>query len=74
MTRYEAGLDPYLNVISAQTLLLGTRQVQVSFQVQQMEASARLIEALGGGWDSSQLPTAKQVGAKSVQISSANNR
>jgi NodT family efflux transporter outer membrane factor (OMF) lipoprotein len=74
MTRYQAGLDPYLNVISAQTVLLGTRQVQVSFQVQQMEASVRLIEALGGGWDTSQIPTAKQLGAKSVQISSADNR
>jgi NodT family efflux transporter outer membrane factor (OMF) lipoprotein len=74
MTRYQAGLDPYLNVISAQTMLLGTRQVQVSFQVQQMEASVRLIEALGGGWDTSQIPTVKQLGAKSVQTSSADNR
>jgi len=63
-TRYEAGLDPYLNVISAQTLLLSTRQMQVSFQVQQMEASVRLIEALGGGWDVSQLPTSAQVSQK----------
>jgi outer membrane protein TolC len=74
MTRYQAGLDPYLNVISAQTLLLGTRQVQVAFQAQQMQACVQLIEALGGGWDTSQMPSAKQLSAKSVRISGTNNR
>lgn len=53
--RYKAGLDPYLNVINAQTLLLNSQQAAISFRVQQMVASVRLIEALGGGWDSSQI-------------------
>ena len=53
--RYEAGLDPYLNVISAQTLLLSAQQTESAFRVQQMIASVQLIEALGGGWDISQI-------------------
>ena len=62
MSRYQAGLDPYLNVISAQTLLLGTLQTEAAFRVQQMVASVRLIEALGGGWDASQIPSPKDLG------------
>jgi NodT family efflux transporter outer membrane factor (OMF) lipoprotein len=56
-TRYTAGLDPYLNVLTAQTLLLNAQQTTVSFRVQQMVASVQLIEALGGGWDSSLIPS-----------------
>ncbi len=62
--RYKAGLDPYLNVIVAQTTLLSDQQTVVNFQVQQMVSSVQLIKALGGGWSDSQMPTSKQVGAK----------
>jgi len=55
--RYKAGLDPYLNVISAQTILLNDEQTAVNFRMQQMVASVQLIKALGGGWDSAQLPS-----------------
>jgi NodT family efflux transporter outer membrane factor (OMF) lipoprotein len=54
--RYQAGLDPYLNVISAQTVLLANRETIINFQSQEMVASIQLIKALGGGWDTSQLP------------------
>ncbi len=49
--RYKSGIDPYLNVISAQTSLLAAQQTAVSFREQQMVAGVQLIEALGGGWD-----------------------
>jgi NodT family efflux transporter outer membrane factor (OMF) lipoprotein len=62
--RYKAGLDPYLNVITAQTALLTDQQVAVNFRMQQMVASVQLIKALGGGWDSSQIPSEKEVGSK----------
>lgn len=62
--RYKAGLDPYLNVIAAQTALLNAEQAVVSFRSQQMVAGVNLIKALGGGWDASQIPTPKQLGAK----------
>ncbi len=59
--RYQAGLDPYLNVITAQTVLLNDQQAAVNFRMQQMVAGVQLIEALGGGWDSSQIPSAKEL-------------
>jgi NodT family efflux transporter outer membrane factor (OMF) lipoprotein len=62
--RYRAGIDPYLNVIVAQTLLLGDQQTAVNLRREQMTASVQLIEALGGGWDDTQLPSAQQIGAK----------
>jgi NodT family efflux transporter outer membrane factor (OMF) lipoprotein len=62
--RYQAGLDPYLNVIVAQTALLNDQQTAVSFRAQRMVASVQLIEALGGGWDASQIPSEKELGAK----------
>ena len=59
--RYKLGIDPYLNVITAQTTLLGNRQTDVDLRIQQMTASVQLVEALGGGWDASQIPTYNQV-------------
>jgi len=59
--RYKAGLDPYLNVIVAQTILLNDQQSAVDFRMQQMVASVQLIKALGGGWDASQIPSPRQI-------------
>ncbi len=59
--RYQTGLDPYLNVISAQTTLLSDQQTQVTLKVSEMTAAVELIQALGGGWDATQLPAAGQV-------------
>ena len=56
--RYKLGLDPYLDVITAQTSLFSNQQTAVSLRLRQLTASVQLIEALGGGWQSSQLPTA----------------
>ena len=57
LDRYKVGLDPYLNVITAQTALLVNQQTEVNLRIQQMTASVGLIEALGGGWDVQQLPS-----------------
>jgi NodT family efflux transporter outer membrane factor (OMF) lipoprotein len=62
--RYETGIDPYIDVIIAQTTLLANRQSLTNLQVQEMTASVQLIESLGGGWDRSQLPTPAQVTQK----------
>lgn len=59
--RYKAGLDPYLNVIVAQTILLNDRQAAVNFRMQEMVASVQLIKALGGGWDATQIPSPKDI-------------
>jgi len=62
--RYKAGLDPYLNVIAAQTTLLNGQQAAVNFRAQQMVAGVNLIKALGGGWDASQIPSSQELGMK----------
>ena len=62
--RYRSGIDPYLNVISAQTILLSDQQTAVSFRMQQMVASIQLIKALGGGWSDALLPSPKELQAK----------
>ena len=62
--RYETGVDQYLNVLVAQTTLLNDQQTLSSLHTQAMTASVQLIEALGGGWDRSQLPTPAQVSQK----------
>lgn len=62
--RYRAGVDPYLNVITAQTILQGAEETAVNFRMQKMVASVQLIKALGGGWDASRIPSPKELGAK----------
>lgn len=64
LTRYKTGVDSYLNVITAQTTLLTNREAQLQIQLRQMTASVSLIMALGGGWDSSQLPHPKDLLAR----------
>jgi NodT family efflux transporter outer membrane factor (OMF) lipoprotein len=60
--RYKTGIDPYVDVVTAQTTLLTDQQAVIDVQIQQMTGAVQLVEALGGGWDSSQLPTPAQVG------------
>jgi NodT family efflux transporter outer membrane factor (OMF) lipoprotein len=62
--RYKLGIDPYLNVITAQTSLLSNQEAAVTLRIQQMTASGGLIQALGGGWDASQLPSPAQLISK----------
>jgi len=64
--RYRLGIDPYLDVITAQATLLSARQTAVTLRLQQLTDVVQLIEALGGGWDSSQLPASKDVASTSV--------
>ena len=65
--RYKLGIDPYLNVITAQTTLLSNKQSAVTLRIQQMTASVQLVEALGGGWDASKLPSKKDVAANTPE-------
>jgi NodT family efflux transporter outer membrane factor (OMF) lipoprotein len=62
--RYSLGIDPYLNVLTAQTALLSNQETAVNLRIQQMTASGGLIEALGGGWNASQLPSPAQLVSK----------
>lgn len=62
--RYETGIDPYLDVMVAQTTLLSDQQTLTTLHMQEMTASIELVQALGGGWDRTQLPTPSQVAKK----------
>jgi outer membrane protein TolC len=64
LIRYKTGVNTYLNVFTAQTSLLSNQQTAITLQVQQMTSSVQLVEALGGGWDTSQLPSEKAVARK----------
>jgi outer membrane protein TolC len=53
---YEGGADPYLQVVTAETVALRNERNGIDILRRQMDASVLLIKALGGGWNVSQLP------------------
>ena len=61
MGRYETGIDPYIDVVTLQNTVFSNQQTLSSLQIEQMTSAVELVEALGGGWDTSQLPTPAQV-------------
>lgn len=54
--RYIGGADPYLQVLTAQTIALQNERNDVDILRRRMDASVFLIKALGGGWTVSELP------------------
>ena len=64
MQRYNTGVDPYVDVVTAQTTLLGSQVTLNNLQVEEMLSAVQLVQALGGGWDRSQLPSPSQVSTK----------
>jgi outer membrane protein TolC len=59
--QYKAGTVNYLTVITEQAILLQDQAQAVSIRTRRMSASVLLIEALGGGWNTSKLPTVSEV-------------
>ncbi len=55
-TRYEDGVDTYLQVITWQTALLQNQRNDIEIMQRRFESSVLLVKALGGGWEASQLP------------------
>ena len=55
-TRYEGGVDTYLQVITWQTAALNNERNDIDIQRRRLEASVLLYKALGGGWTVAQLP------------------
>jgi NodT family efflux transporter outer membrane factor (OMF) lipoprotein len=64
MGRYQTGIDPYIDVVTLQNTVFTNQQSLTSLQINQMTSAVLLVEALGGGWDTSQLPTPAQVSAR----------
>ena len=59
--QYKAGVASYLQVITAQAFVLQDRLAAVNIHTRRMAASVLLIEALGGGWNTSSLPTVNRL-------------
>ncbi|MGD0912315.1 MAG: efflux transporter outer membrane subunit [Terracidiphilus sp.] len=54
--RYQGGVDNYLQVITAQTVLLNNERNDIDLQRRRMDATVLLVKAVGGGWNAKQLP------------------
>ena len=54
--RYKRGLAPYLEVLTNQTIELTDERAAASLIARRIVASTQLQMALGGGWNSTQLP------------------
>jgi outer membrane protein TolC len=69
--QYRSGTASYLPVILSQTALLSADVTAVTLLTRRLTASVLLIEALGGGWNASQLPTKRDVTAPQGQPAAA---
>jgi len=65
--RYAGGLTTFLDVITAQSVLLTNERLSTQLLGQQMVTSVYLVKALGGGWDASSIQT-EQVHPKAAQV------
>jgi NodT family efflux transporter outer membrane factor (OMF) lipoprotein len=59
--QYRGGLASYLQVTTAQASLLQNQRAAVDLLTRRLVASVSLIQALGGGWDASELPSTQDV-------------
>jgi NodT family efflux transporter outer membrane factor (OMF) lipoprotein len=55
-TRYEGGVDTYLQVVTWQTAALNNQRNDLDILQRRLDASVLLVKALGGGWDTTQMP------------------
>ena len=55
--RYTGGVTTYLEVLTAEQLLIQDQETAISLRSRQFQSSVSLIRALGGGWDTTQLPS-----------------
>ncbi|RRA50311.1 efflux transporter outer membrane subunit [Acidipila sp. EB88] len=54
--RYEGGVDTFLQVVTSQTAALNNERNDIDIMRRRLEASVLLVKAVGGGWDTTQLP------------------
>jgi outer membrane protein TolC len=56
ITRYKGGVTSYLEVTTAQSAALSDELTAVNILGRRMVDAVTLVQALGGGWNSSELP------------------
>ena len=71
--QYKAGTADYLTVITAQTAALQNQRTAVELLTRRLTASVLLIEALGGGWDASELQMAERPSGEKNETPSREN-
>ena len=54
--RYKGGVTSYLEVLTAEDALLQNQRTAIDLETRQFVSSVALVRALGGGWDTTQLP------------------
>ena len=54
--RYKGGVTSYLEVLTAETVLIQNQRTEANLRSRRFATSVELIRSLGGGWDASQLP------------------
>lgn len=59
--QYKAGIVSYLQVITSQEIALQDERSAVDILTRRMVASVALVQALGGGWSASTLPSVDDV-------------
>ena len=57
--RYVGGIDPYLQVVTAQSVALANERNDLDIRRRRIEADVLLVKALGGGWSTKDLPSLK---------------
>jgi len=57
LNQYKAGTVAYTSVVVAEAAALGNAEAAINIRQSLLLASVGLIQALGGGWDASQLPS-----------------
>jgi NodT family efflux transporter outer membrane factor (OMF) lipoprotein len=60
LNQYRAGTVAFTSVVVAEAALLSAEQAALQTRESLFLASVSLIQALGGGWDRTQLPTARE--------------
>jgi outer membrane protein TolC len=69
ITRYKGGVTSYLEVTTAETAALSDVLTSVSILSRRMVSAVLLVQALGGGWDSTALPERPECCAKLTSAS-----
>lgn len=62
MNRFQHGVDNFLPVLDAQRNLFSAREQLASVRLLQLQSQVQLYRALGGGWDNTQVASAKPAG------------
>ncbi len=57
LNEYRAGTQAYTAVVTAQALALSNEQTFITLEQSRLVASVLLVQALGGGWSASELPS-----------------